>query len=174
MLASWPLLAPPLVQALAMVFDEFYFHRQRGLGAWERIGHPLDTMTVLACLAWILFVQPSQRAVEIYVVLAIVSCLFVTKDEFVHARRCSSAEQWLHALLFVLHPLTLASYGLMWPAIHLGDSELPSFLRATRPLTTFVVGQSVLTTAFLLYQTIYWNLLRRRSWTPMRPSPDVR
>lgn len=174
MISSWALLAPSVVQAVAMVFDEFHFHRQRGLGAWERIGHPLDTATVLACLGWALFVPPTQRSIEIYVLLALVSCVFVTKDEFVHARRCSAGEQWLHALLFVLHPLTLASYGLMWPALHLADAELPSFLAGTRSLATFVVGQTIMTAAFLLYQTLYWNLPRRRSWASMRPSPDVR
>ncbi len=44
-----------------------------GLGAWERIGHPLDTSTVLACLGWVLF-APTQRSVEFYVLLALVSC----------------------------------------------------------------------------------------------------
>jgi len=28
-----------------MGVDEFYFHRRRGLPRWERLAHPLDTMT---------------------------------------------------------------------------------------------------------------------------------
>jgi len=55
------------VQGAAMVVDELYFHRRRGLGACERIGHPLDTMTVFACIAWALWVPPDARAITVYV-----------------------------------------------------------------------------------------------------------
>src|SRR5690606_12706734 len=70
------------LQALAMVVDEGWFHRRRGLPRWERIGHPLDTLTIALCLAWLLCVPPSESAaLPGYLVLAIGSTLFVTKDE---------------------------------------------------------------------------------------------
>ncbi|MGC4069030.1 MAG: hypothetical protein QM784_31180 [Polyangiaceae bacterium] len=136
----WPhlLLA---VQALVLLVDEFRFHFRRGLPAWERIGHPIDTLTVVACyaLAWTL--PPTDGAKSAYVALAILSCLTITKDEFVHANRCEPSEHWLHAVLFILHPVVLAGVGLLW----LGGARSQLLI----PLT--------LTGAFLLYQILYWN-----------------
>ncbi len=44
------LLIPFLVQTFLITFDEWYFHLKRGLPKWERIGHPLDTLTAIFCL----------------------------------------------------------------------------------------------------------------------------
>ena len=133
------------LQGLAMVVDEFYCHRRRGLPQWERIGHPLDTLTVLGCYAVALARPLTTASLRTYVVLAAFSCLFVTKDEIVHAKHCKPFEHWLHALLFVLHPIVLVSMGFLW-------------LREARML---MLAQAVLTLFFGLYQTLYWNT----SWT---------
>jgi 2-polyprenyl-6-hydroxyphenyl methylase/3-demethylubiquinone-9 3-methyltransferase len=136
---------PIAVQALAMVVDEGYFHRRRGLPRWERIGHPLDTLTIALCLGWLLVVDPgSPAALPVYVGLAVASCLFVTKDEAVHAKRCGAGEQWLHAILFVLHPVVLAAFAGLWWSGHAG----------------ILVGQLLVTLAFLGYQVVYWNVVR--------------
>jgi 2-polyprenyl-3-methyl-5-hydroxy-6-metoxy-1,4-benzoquinol methylase len=133
-------------QAIAMLVDELWFHRRRGLGRWERIGHPLDTLTIVACLAWLLIASPSDPiALPIYVGLAISSTLFVTKDESIHARECGGGEQWLHAVLFALHPIVLAAFGLVWWSGH----------------DALLAGQLVVTLGFLGYQVLYWNVLRR-------------
>jgi hypothetical protein len=161
----WLLAVPLGVQALAMLVDELYFHRRRGLGAWERIGHPLDTLTVLLCLAWVLVVSPSDGAIATYIVLAAASCFFITKDEAVHTTACRAGEHWLHAVLFVVHPMSLASIGLMWPAIHARRDEIPVWLRDV-PAASIVTTQLTVTCAFCLYQILYWNL----PW-PRRPSP---
>jgi hypothetical protein len=129
------------IQALVAVADEFYFHRRRGLPRWERIGHPLDTLTVLGCYAVALAVPFTAASLRIYVALAAFSCLFVTKDEFVHAKRCDPFEHWIHALLFVLHPVVLTSMGFLW----------------LKEAWTLMLLQGALTLAFGLYQTVYWN-----------------
>ena len=135
-------------QALVMVFDEGYFHRLRGLPRWERIGHPLDTATVALCYAWLSLVKPGASfALPVYVALAAFSCLFVTKDEVVHARICTRAECWLHALLFVLHPIVLAAFAFAW----------------SRGEVWLVHAQLALTIAFGAYQVGYWNLARTRT-----------
>jgi 2-polyprenyl-6-hydroxyphenyl methylase / 3-demethylubiquinone-9 3-methyltransferase len=106
------LVVPLGLQALAMAVDEAYFHRRRGLPRWERIGHPLDTLT---------------------------------KDEAVHARLCTAGEQWLHAILFVLHPIVLAAFALLWRAGH----------------TDILAVQLALVAGFGIYQVVYWNVIRR-------------
>ncbi len=134
---------PFVLQGSAMFVDEFYFHRKRGLLRWERIGHPLDTITVFMCYLFLLFASITQSNVIIYGCLAIFSCLFVTKDEFIHAKECSPSEHWLHAFLFMLHPIILGLAGWMW------INQLPNSL---------LIGQTLITGMFLIYQIIYWSI----------------
>jgi len=145
-----------------MVVDEAYFHRRRGLPRWERLGHPLDTLTVLICFVWVLAVPPGSFSVNVFAGLSILSCLFVTKDERVHSRYCRPEEHWLHALLFSLHPLILLSAGLLWPALH---HQSLSFIRYTGFEHRFMQGNTFLTLAFGLYQLIYWNFFGRSAGT---------
>jgi hypothetical protein len=141
-------LAFPLVlQAIAMAFDELVFHRKRGLGRWERIGHPLDTLTVLAGLAFLCLARPTKENVIFYICIATFSCLFITKDEPVHTKHCGPAENWLHAVLFVLHPVTFLALGIAWWL----DERI------------LIQGQLALTMLFLAYQIVYWNGPWRRA-----------
>ena len=108
-------LLPFFFQALAIAFDEGYFHLRRGLPRWERIGHPLDTLSTLLCMGYLLIVPFSIKALFFYCLLVLFSCVFITKDEFVHAEHCPASEHWLHAILFILHPITLTMAGCIWP-----------------------------------------------------------
>lgn len=156
----WSLI-PFALQALAIGFDEGYFHVRRGLPKWERIGHPIDTLSVIACLLFVLIVPFSQGMVWLYAAVAIFSCFLVTKDEKVHKEHCPALEQWLHAVLFILHPLTLLSLGLFWPVLH--GIELPvwlsGFLTFPFSIALFIKGQLVLMGLFFCYQVIFWNIL---------------
>lgn len=146
------LFVPVVLQMLAMAFDEGVFHRRRGLPRWERIGHPLDTATVALAYAWLVLTSPaSAYALPVYVALSVFSCIFVTKDELVHAKVCSPAEGWLHAVLFVLHPVVFLAFGLLW-----WRGEAPWFLR----------GQLVMTLVFALYQILYWSVFWHPRSTP--------
>jgi 2-polyprenyl-6-hydroxyphenyl methylase / 3-demethylubiquinone-9 3-methyltransferase len=129
-------LIPLALQAVAMIVDEGWYHRKRGLPRWERLGHPLDTLTIVICLAWLV----CGGGLAGYAALAVGSTVFVTKDEPTHARLCCSGEHWLHALLFVLHPLVLLAF--------------------TRLPHAVLVGQLAVTIAFMLYQLVYWNVVR--------------
>ncbi|MEO6952815.1 MAG: hypothetical protein ABI321_13495 [Polyangia bacterium] len=151
-MTPWIAVIPVGLQALAMLFDEGWYHRRRGLPRWERIGHPLDTFTVAACYAWAVFVQPGAGATTVYVVLAAFSCLFITKDEPVHAVHCKPGEAWLHSVLFVLHPIVLGCMGVLW---HDGGH------------TMFLGAQLGLTLALAAYQVIYWRFI----WS--EPCPSV-
>jgi hypothetical protein len=139
---------PFAAQGIAMAIDERRFHRRRGLPRWERIGHVLDTTTVLASYAFALTVRPTAGRAVAYAALVLASSLFVTKDEPVHAARCTAGEHWIHALLFVLHPMVLGGVGLAWWAGRLRG---------------LVVAQAALTAAFGTYQLVYWNLRWRRA-----------
>lgn len=146
---------------LVINFDEFYFHVRRGLPKWERLGHPLDTLTVLGCFAFILFVPFSSFFLKVYIGLAIFSCIFVTKDEFIHKECCPASEQWLHSILFLNHPIVLTAAGLLWPIIQ--GANAPVWLSGLVPhaanlklIFSYQTGSIAL---FLLYQTIYWNFI---------------
>jgi hypothetical protein len=161
MISSRYLLLPFAAQMLCMLFDEFYFHWKRDLPRWERLGHPMDTLTVLLCWSVILFLPPRAGSLALYIGLSIFSCLFVTKDEWVHKEFCPPGEHWLHALLFVLHPLLMVSAGLLWPAIHAQQAGALGFawIRYEGFEGTFFAGNTLLTLLFGLYQLVYWNLI---------------
>lgn len=137
------LFAPVLVQATAMLADEGWCHRRRGLPLWERIGHPIDTLTTALCYAWLAFVRPdAPHALPVYVGIALFSSVFITKDEFVHARLCGPLETWLHSILFVMHPIVLACFGIAWL------TGVPSWVFQL---------QLFITLAFASYQVLYWS-----------------
>jgi hypothetical protein len=139
------LLLPAFLQGLAMFVDEFVFHRKRGLPRWERLGHPLDTLTVAVCYGWLVAVPPNRPyALGIYVGLCAFSCLFITKDEIVHSKSCEPLETWLHAVLFVLHPIVFLAFGLIW------RSQAAAWI---------LWGALGFTLALFVYQFLYWNLL---------------
>jgi len=121
--------------ATLMAIDEGIFHRKRFLPRWERIGHPLDTLSVIIPVS-VLYFLPAQE--PLFMVLAIFSCLFVTKDEWVHSEHCEATENWLHALLFILHPIIFYA---SWKLIR--DPFFPAVLVA--------MG------LWGLYQAVYWN-----------------
>jgi 2-polyprenyl-6-hydroxyphenyl methylase / 3-demethylubiquinone-9 3-methyltransferase len=152
------IMLPIGAQAAAMFFDEFYFHHKRGLPAWERIGHPIDSAFVLGTIAVPVFWQLTTPAAWIYGALAAFSGILVTKDEFVHSEHCDPGEQWLHALLFVLHPLIFLSLGVLWYVRDIGGIgyALPDI--ATSGLILQV--QLGFVAAFMSYQIIYWNFYR--------------
>jgi hypothetical protein len=137
------LFAPVLIQAATMLADEGWCHRRRGLPRWERIGHPLDTLTTALCYGWLVVQRPdAPHALSMYVGLSLFSCLFITKDEFVHSKLCDSLETWLHSVLFVMHPIVLLSFGILW-------------ISGGAPWVFEV--QLFLTLAFASYQVVYWS-----------------
>ena len=144
------LLLPAILQALAMIADEGVFHRRRGLSRWERIGHPFDAFCVAGCYAWLLWSGPGdEHALSIYIAVAATSCVLITKDEFVHARACEPLEHWLHAVLFVLHPIVFLAFGVLW----WNGSGAP-----------WIALQLGLTVACALHQIAYWSF----SWKTAR------
>ncbi len=140
------LFLPITLQAVAMVFDELYFHRKRGLKKWEQLGHPIDTFFVFLCYFFILKNDPSELNLKIYIGLCALSCLIITKDEFVHTVECDALENWLHAVLFVLHPITFLAAGYIW------IKNLNS---------TFLMVQPIVLFSVMLYQFFYWRFYEK-------------
>ncbi len=111
---------------------------------WERWGHPLDTIFLILPLSLLVFIP--TLPLWIYILTAAFSCLFITKDEWVHSQHCNAFENWLHAVLFVLHPLVLVFAWL----VHL---EQPALILWMLPPMGI----------FLVYQLIYWNFYESNS-----------
>ena len=159
------LLIPFVLQALAMSVDEFRYHRKRPLPRWERVGHPIDTFTVLLCFAWLFLSAPSRAAVAVYTGLCVLSCLSVVKDEDVHQRLCTAGEHRVHAMLFILHPLVLLAAGLLWPGMH-GPAHALPWLHHDGSEGALLLGCAALTLLYGFYQLIYWNWI----WKPASDS----
>ena len=147
---------PFALQTGTMMVDEFHFHRERGLPQWERIGHPLDTLTVVICYGFVLTAVPSRQALFVFMGLACFSLFFAAKDEPIHARLCCRGEHQTHVVLFVLHPLVLGVAGMLW---WLGN-----------PLGIVLLKvQAVLAALFMIYQIVYWNFMSSRRGAEHRP-----
>ncbi|HEY4254744.1 MAG TPA: hypothetical protein VGM34_00160 [Chlamydiales bacterium] len=155
----WTALIPFALQAIAIGLDEGVFHIRRGLPKWERIGHPLDTLTVLGCMAYVLFVPFSNGTLLGFIGAAAFSTFFVTKDEFVHKAHCPASEQWLHAVLFTLHPLTLISAGFIWPVVQNVEVTpwIAEWLSEKEALRQFLLAQFAVMSLFCIYQVVFWN-----------------
>lgn len=131
-----------ILQGILMFFDEFKFHHERGLKAWERIGHPIDSFFFLLPFLYIYNFSFDY----IFIILSIFSCLIITKDEFIHSHECNSPEQWLHSVLFIIHPISL--YGV--------------YLAAKLGLNKIILIQSVIIFIFMTYQILFWNLYKAK------------
>ena len=161
----WTALIPFALQAIVIGLDEGVFHLKRDLPKWERIGHPLDTLTVIACMGYVLWVPFSTSTLIGYITLALFSTLFVTKDEFVHKEHCPASEQWLHAVLFTLHPLTLTVAGFVWPVAQgvVVTPWIAEWLDSKDALRQFLLTQFVFMNLFCVYQVVYWNFVRKET-----------
>jgi len=126
-------------QGILMLFDEFKFHHERGLKKWERIGHPVDSLFFLAPFLYTL----KFTNIYVFIGLCVISSLIVTKDEFVHTKECEASEQWLHSLLFLIHPVAFLGLWVAWQ----------------NNFSLIIQAQSAIIFLFMLYQIIYWNLM---------------
>ena len=133
---------------MAILMDEFIFHRQRGLPLWERIGHPIDTFATGICYVWILFRLPTEFNIGVYIGLCVFSSLLITKDEFIHQAHCRAAESWLHAVLFVLHPVSFMAAFLIWLYGGYGNGANAVFM-------SVLVFQVLLMGLFFIYQILF-------------------
>lgn len=140
-----------LLQGLTMAVDEFYFHHKRGLGLWESLGHPMDTMTVIIAFSVIFFFPATGVYKALFVGLSIFSCLFVTKDEFVHQKLCSWQENWVHAFLFMVHPVLFVSAFYLW------SNDTGSNFLFGMTFNSFIFIHLLILTFFMMYQLLYWN-----------------
>jgi 2-polyprenyl-6-hydroxyphenyl methylase/3-demethylubiquinone-9 3-methyltransferase len=152
------------LQGLAMGFDEFGFHHRRAVPLWEWLGHALDTAVFLACLAVPVLLPPAPSNLRLFGWMAAGSCLLITKDEFIHQRLCSGGEHWVHAVLFLLHPMVLVATACLWIVRSVAWAGLPapSQVLASRML----LGQAVLVAGFLVFQILYWSRRHRREGPP--------
>jgi hypothetical protein len=155
------LILPFVLQGIAMMVDEFYFHQRRGLGRWERIGHPMDSASVLIAFGILVFMPFEKTALWLFAAAFVVSNLLVTKDEFVHQKECVPAECWLHSLLFILHPLVLLGAALTWYLVFTPSSQLwreISFFNVDE-LRLWIKLQTGIIFLCFACQTVYWNIL---------------
>ncbi|MFP5385267.1 MAG: hypothetical protein ACLGHN_04265 [Bacteriovoracia bacterium] len=136
------LYAPFLLQGILMAIDE-QFHIKRGLGLWERLGHPLDTLSVLIPFSYVALNSYSDSRFIIFLIMATFSSLFITKDEVIHSEVCGRVECWLHSLLFLIHPLIFVSTAILWK---------------NHPNDSFLIIQTVFVALFLIYQILKWSI----------------
>lgn len=159
---KWILITPFALGFMAHFFDEFFFHMRRGLPRWERIGHPLDTLSVLSIYVAMFTLAPSPSTYWLLGVLLTFSLFIVTKDEWIHKKHCEAEEMWLHAVMFVLHPIQLSVLFVLW---HLSwkieiARELTSLMNRFEGVEVVLPVLAAGTFVVLIHQIVYWNFLR--------------
>lgn len=137
-----------LTQAVLMLVDEGIFHHRRGLQKFERWGHVADTSLFFLAIAVPALLGPSRGTNVVFAVLALSSCLLITKDEWIHADACEPLEHWCHAMLFILHGALLTVIGILW------NLQADVWELKALPIAVFFWG---------LYQHLYWNVYHVRS-----------
>jgi hypothetical protein len=133
---------PFIIQGIMMAYDES-LHKKRGLGAWERLGHPLDTLTVFAPLSLAAISDYTDQGLTVFIILSVFSSVFITKDEFIHTHECNLMENWVHSMLFILHPMIFVSTAILWKY---------------HPNDHFLALQPVFVGVFMIYQIFRWSL----------------
>ncbi len=112
-------------QSGLITLDEWACHRRRLLPRWELIGHPVDTFClILFFTALTILPSASAPARAVVLILGGLSCLITTKDEWVHKDLSTGFENWLHAMLFLIHPVVAGLYFLLWMQSAPGSATL--------------------------------------------------
>ncbi len=148
-------LLPFGAQGFLIALDEFVCHRRRGLSLWEQTSHLIDTLSFLVALSVIFWADPTPFSISLFFVFSILTCLSVTKDEWIHAEYSTGFECWLHSLLFILHPLALISAYSIW-------TNSPESLEWLKMPYLVISGFGFYQLARLLYE---WSQRRKRSQT---------
>jgi hypothetical protein len=144
--------------AILMIFDEFFFHKKRILPKWERIGHPIDTLFILSCFFIITYLPMTKINVIIYCALSVFSCFIIIKDESIHLKCCDKYEQYLHAILFVLHPILLVILFFSWSSF---TKPYINYLEnfSSPLIKNIIYFQFISAILFLFYQILFWNFI---------------
>jgi 2-polyprenyl-6-hydroxyphenyl methylase/3-demethylubiquinone-9 3-methyltransferase len=129
-------------QGFLIFWDEFYFHQRRRLPKWERIGHPVDTFSVILPFIYMGFMPYTGSTPKLLFLIMLFSCGLISKDEWVHAKLAPATEHWVHSILFVVHPLLFITAWMLW--------------REQGPILVLKLQLLILST-FLVYQIFYWN-----------------
>ena len=110
--------------------------------------HFLDTLIFLACLVLPILVAPTPPNIRLFAWMAVGSCLLITKDEFIHQRLCSGGEHWLHAVLFILHPIVLFATAFLWIGIESAALSRPPGPAMPLAASVAMVASAVTPTGF--------------------------
>lgn len=153
MTQAWLWLLPFSLQSLAMGLDEGWFHPRRTVPRQEWLGHALDTAVFLLCLDCPLLLAPTAPHLGQYAVVAVLSSLLVTKDELGPHLACTGGEHWVHAVLFLLHPLVLLATACLWFAPRLLQAGFP--MPSATAARDLLGAQALLVGAFLLFQLLF-------------------
>lgn len=135
------LFVPFFLQGALIATDEIYCHRRRGLSQLEKLSHVVDSSLLLITFVFALYVNPTANSEIQFFVLSAISTVAITKDEWIHARESDGLEQWLHAWLFIVHPLVLVSLWQVWHQSGRRD---------------YLLGAAAAIGAFCFTQTIGW------------------
>lgn len=108
----------------------------------------MDTLSVILPFLYLSFMPYAGHTPLTLIFLMFFSCVFITKDEWVHAEHSTPGENWLHAFLFMMHPLVFVSAWYLW------KEEGPTFAHRLQLGLLFL---------FFSYQLVYWLIIAEKA-----------
>ncbi|MCB9091414.1 MAG: hypothetical protein H6621_09740 [Halobacteriovoraceae bacterium] len=140
------------LHVLLLNLDEYLFNKKRGHSPYETVSVISDGILFLIPLLIATFVTYSESWVWTYKILAGLSMLSVVKNEFFY-RNLEVKERFIHACLYVLHPMILFTFYESWT--HNYFKEHTYFWMVQ--ILYFGLGMKM-----VIYQLIYWNYIHEK------------
>ena len=141
-----------IIHGILYTLDEYILHRKRNLSQKEINNSIIDGVLFLVIVGLTIFTTYSEKLATVYIILSILSCLSIVKNEIFY-EDITTKERLVHALLYVFHPLILYAFFLSWQA----DFFITNSSYWMMQLCYFAIGFKVMS-----YHIIYWNYIHNK------------
>ena len=99
-----------------------------------------------------LFTTYNSKLDWVYLVMSLLSCLSIIKNEFFY-ESLTKTERVVHAALYVLHPLILYAFHESWKQ---------DFFKNNMMYWMLQLGYFILCLKAITYHVIYWNYIHKK------------
>lgn len=131
------------------MIDEHFFHKKRGLVKGELLSSIIDGILFLTPITLTVFTRHSFELEKIYIVLSVLSCISISKNEFFY-RGIEQKERLIHSALYVLHPILLYTFYMAW---------ISNFFAIHLNFWTIQLVYLAMCVQTMAYKTVYWNYI---------------
>jgi hypothetical protein len=134
-------------------YDEYILHKRRSLSRNEINSALIDGVLFLVPVGLTLFTSFGPIMKYAYIVLGLMSCISVIKNEIFYPN-LDKVERLVHGGLYVLHPLILYAFFVSWES---------NFFATNLTYWMLQLCYFILCFKGITYHLIYWNYVHEKS-----------